>query len=185
MLLLKKVDQAKRYAEQMHQGQVRKLTGKPYFSHVENVASILLKAGFSEELIAAGYLHDIVEDTPVTLEEIESIFGAEIARLVASNTEDKSLSWEERKRHTIDSAAAASLQEKCLLAADKLDNIKSIYEAFQNSGNDIWSHFKRGKDKQGWYYKGVTEKLFENLEPKSVPTYFFSLKRYTDELFPD
>ncbi|MFY4773534.1 HD domain-containing protein [Metabacillus sp. RGM 3146] len=185
MLLLKKVDQAKRFAEQMHQGQVRKLTGKPYFTHVENVASILLKAGCSEELIAAGYLHDIVEDTSVTIDEIEEMFGSDIARLVASNTEDKSLSWEERKRHTIYCAADASLKEKCLLAADKLDNIKSMYDAFQKSGEEIWGHFKRGKDKQGWYYKGVTEKLFENLEAKSVPTFFFSLKRYADELFTE
>ncbi|MCD7035456.1 HD domain-containing protein [Metabacillus sp. GX 13764] len=184
VLPLNLIDEARRYAEQMHQGQVRKLSGKPYFSHVENVATILMKAGAGKELIAAGYLHDTVEDTQTSPLELEELFGTKVADLVSSNTEDKRLSWEERKLHTIQAIQSLSLEERCLLAADKLDNVKSLHEAWKKSGEEIWSHFKRGRDQQGWYYQSVSEQLFKNLETKDIPTYFFSLKRCIDDLFP-
>ena len=69
-------------------------------AHPIRVALQLERAGFSAELVAAGFLHDVVEDTPISMQEIEERFGKLVAYYVAGNTEDKTKSWEERKQHS-------------------------------------------------------------------------------------
>ncbi|MBD1381262.1 HD domain-containing protein [Metabacillus arenae] len=177
------IDKAKRFAEIAHSGQERKLSGEPYFQHLENVALILLKAGFREEVIAAGYLHDAVEDTDTEISHIEKKFGIEVAQLVTANTENKNLSWEERKQRTISFVKTASIEEKAIIAADKLDNINSLEEFYKRHGDSIWSYFNRGRDKQAEYYKAVSENLFYHLDPNQIPSYFYSLQRSVKELF--
>ncbi|AZB42615.1 bifunctional (p)ppGpp synthetase/guanosine-3',5'-bis(diphosphate) 3'-pyrophosphohydrolase [Bacillus sp. FJAT-42376] len=177
------ISEAKRFAEFVHRGQVRRLTGVPYFVHVENTATILLKAGASDELVAAGYLHDTVEDTDTSMEDIRSKFGGSVADLVAFNTEDKKKTWEERKQATIDHAAGASLEEKMLLAADKLDNLQSMEQGLIKYGDELWNHFSRGKEQQAWYYRNVAKELFAQLKPEEVPTYFYTLDRLQNRLF--
>ncbi|MGD6817580.1 HD domain-containing protein [Metabacillus sp. 113a] len=177
------ISEAKRFAEFAHRGQVRKLSGTPYFMHAENTATILMKAGASNPLIAAGYLHDTVEDTDTELEDIQQKFGVEVAELVAFNTEDKTKTWEERKHATIDRAGEATLQEKMLLAADKLDNLQSIEQEYSKYGDELWKHFNRGKDQQSWYYREVVKQLFVRLQPSDIPTYFYSLERLQNRLF--
>lgn len=177
------IDSAKRFAEAAHEGQVRRLSGAPYFTHVEKTALILFKAGFRKEAVSAGYLHDTVEDTNTSLHQIHSIFGEEVASLVKFNTEDKSLSWEERKQQTILSAIHATIEEKAILAADKLDNIESLHKEYLKQGDDIWRMFNRGKEQQEWYHRSLSVNLFENLESEEVPSYFFVYKRIVQELF--
>lgn len=178
-------DRAKRFAEAAHEGQVRRLNGGPYFTHVENTALILFKADFREEVVAAGFLHDTVEDTETSLQQINELFGEDVASLVAFNTEDKSLTWEERKQHTIQSALHAGIEEKAVLAADKLDNLESLLKEHRKHGDDIWRMFNRGKDKQAWYHRSIAENLFKNLEPKEVPSFFFVYKRLVEEFFSE
>lgn len=93
-----KRDNAKAFASKAHQGQARKNSNEPYITHPVRVAERLEKEGCSDDLISAGYLHDVVEDTNVSIEDIERQFGKEIADLVASHTEDKSKSWWDRKK---------------------------------------------------------------------------------------
>ena len=90
------------FAALAHEGQKRKGTDVPYIVHPFEVAQILTKAGASESVICAGLLHDTVEDTEVTLEEIRQKFGGEVAGMVSVMTEDKSLSWEERKQKAVE-----------------------------------------------------------------------------------
>lgn len=178
------VEKAREFAIAAHDGQTRRVSLQPYFVHTEAVAMILKEAGLSPEVIAAGYLHDTVEDTSVTIEKIKSEFGETVAELVAGNTEDKTKTWEERKAHTIEVVKTAIFEVKCLVAADKLDNIKSIIEeANLNNQQDIWVHFKRGKEKQAWYYQSIAQALFENLEESQIPAYFFAYKRLVEDLF--
>ncbi|MGG4490808.1 HD domain-containing protein [Metabacillus idriensis] len=177
------IDRAKQFAEAAHEGQVRRLNGGPYFTHVENTALILFKAGFREEVVAAGFLHDAVEDTETSPQQINELFGADVASLVAFNTEDKSLPWEERKQHTIQSVQSAGIEEKAVLAADKLDNLESLLKEHRKHGDDIWRMFNRGKDKQAWYYRSIAENLFMNIEPKEIPSFFFVYKRLVEEFF--
>lgn len=84
-------EKARQMMIEAHSGQVRKITGEPYFSHPLNVARILRRAGFREEVVVAGLLHDAVEDTEMTDADIRATFGDEVADLVASHTENKTL----------------------------------------------------------------------------------------------
>lgn len=148
------------FAACAHEGQKRKGTNVPYIVHPFEVAQILTDAGGSEILICAGLLHDTVEDTGVTLEEIQSEFGGEVAALVGLMTEEKSLSWEVRKQKAIDAVnEGMSKDAKMLVCADKLSNLRSIHRDLETFGESVWSRFRRGKEKQKWYYGTMIEKL--------------------------
>src|SRR5699024_366724 len=99
---------AKMFATMAHKNQRRKLTNEPYISHPIRVAKQLEKFQGPEELICAGYLHDVVEDTSIQLTDIEKHFGARVAKLVSAHTEDKSKSWKERKKQTIETVKTGS-----------------------------------------------------------------------------
>ncbi len=181
---MNEIEAARELSKMAHQGQTRKLSEEPYFKHTERVANIVSDAGLSTEVIVAGYLHDTVEDTYVTLEEIQHRFGEKVAHIVSGNTEDKTKSWEERKSHTIEELKTACFEIKCLVAADKLDNLNSfISESKHDLNRDIWSQFKRGKDKQGWYFKGVAAALFENIKEETIPEYFYTYRDLVNQYF--
>ena len=173
---------AKQFAADAHKGQVRKLNAEPFMNHPENVARRLYDAGFREELVAAGYLHDVVEDTDVSLAEIESVFGMEVSRLVAGNTESKGLPWIDRKLETIGRAEKGSLESKALIGADKLDNLSNIMKYVQLSGDEVWKVFSMGKEQQYWYYSEVSKALFANTEGMQVPDYFWEYERLVQKL---
>ncbi|WP_409291994.1 HD domain-containing protein [Peribacillus sp. SCS-37] len=175
---------AERFARSAHQGQIRKIRGTPYIEHPLNVAEILRSAHFAEEVVAAGLLHDVVEDTSVTIQEIQLEFGPEVARLVAGNTEEKNLTWEERKMHTIQSVRVAGIELKALVAADKLDNLKSIISNYDEYGDAVWSHFKRGRDKQYWYYSNVSRAILDHTSHEEVPGYFYELRELAECIKP-
>ncbi|WP_449538763.1 HD domain-containing protein [Ferdinandcohnia sp. Marseille-Q9671] len=154
------IEQAIIVASKAHDGQYRKLTKTPYITHPLGVGLILMKENARAELIAAGILHDTVEDTELTLEEIATSFGPEIAKLVEGCSEpDKTLSWEERKEHTISFLRTASEDIRTVVCADKLHNIRSILRDYNDQGDEVWSRFSRGKEKQEWYYRNVAESL--------------------------
>ena len=115
-------EKAKEFAIKAHMGQVRKNEpDKPMIMHPINVGDILSLYGFDDNVVAAGYLHDVVEDTPYTIDDIRQLFGDDIANLVWGNTEpDKCLSWEERKMHTIESIKNLPLRNKAIVCADKI-----------------------------------------------------------------
>ncbi|WP_077620522.1 HD domain-containing protein [Litchfieldia sinesaloumensis] len=167
-------------ASKAHDGQYRKLTNIPYITHPLGVGLLLMKASAREELIVAGILHDTVEDTELTLEEISDEFGEEIAELVEGCSEpDKSLSWEERKEHTITFLRTASEDIRTVVCADKLHNIRSIIRDFEGQGEQVWQRFSRGRNKQEWYYRNVAA----SLEFASTFPLVDELKREIDVLF--
>ncbi|MBY0062033.1 MULTISPECIES: HD domain-containing protein [Priestia] len=177
------IKEARKYAEDAHGGQMRKLSDKPYIVHPINVGDILEKAGFSKEVIAAAYLHDAVEDTNVTLKEIGQKFGLEVAEIVEAHTEDKSKSWEERKQHTIQTVKTASLEVKALIVADKLDNLRSLKESYDQQGDTIWNSFKRGFEKQKWYYESISKYAEKGLKPSQIPSFFDTYKQEVNDFF--
>lgn len=147
-------------ASKAHEGQYRKLTNIPYITHPLGVGLILMKINAREELVAAGILHDTVEDTEITLEDLRDGFGDEVAELVEGCSEpDKSLPWEARKEHTISFLRTASEDTRTVVCADKLHNIRSIIRDYGNQGEQVWHRFNRGKEKQEWYYRSVVESL--------------------------
>ncbi len=157
---------AKEFAIMAHQGQVRKNEPeKPMVIHPISVARILEEYGYDDHVIAAGYLHDVVEDTNYTLEDIEKEFGLDIANLVKTASEpDKSLSWEERKKHTIEITRKLPLRNKVVICADKINNIEDLANTFERTGIRDFSRFKRGEEQQKWYYTQIYQSLIENQE---------------------
>ncbi|GER65852.1 phosphohydrolase [Weizmannia acidilactici] len=157
------VKRAIHFAAKAHDGQYRKIVQLPYIVHPFSVAVILLEAGCRKEIVAAGLLHDTVEDTDVSLDDIKAVFGDAVARIVEGCSEpDKSLPWEERKLHTIDFLKTADESVCLVVCADKIDNLRSIRDDIAREGDKVWSHFKRGKAKQEWYYRNIAASIGRN-----------------------
>jgi (p)ppGpp synthase/HD superfamily hydrolase len=145
-LLKRALDQAAVW----HHGQVRKYPGVsvPYMSHLAGVASILSRHGFDEEVVAAGALHDTLEDTSATLADLERLFGSRVAGLVRYTSEaDKTAGWEERKREYLDRFPGKPWEAQAITLADKIDNFESIIVCAELYG-DPWAMFKRDKQAQ-------------------------------------
>jgi hypothetical protein len=141
---------------------------------------ILAQNGCPVEVIAAGILHDVIEDTPITVDDLRLQFGKKVASIVEKCSEpDKSLSWRERKQHTIDFLAKASMEVKFVACADKLDNITSIALDYDELGEDFWQRFNAGKEEQSWYYHGLVKSLSKGKFAKT------DLFRYFEEKVDD
>lgn len=154
------IEKALRTAGQAHEGQYRKNTNIPYIIHPVAVGMILMKSGYENPLIAAGILHDTVEDTVLTLMDIEKLFGTRIAGIVDGCSEpDKSLPWEVRKKHTIEFLKTASIDIRAVVCADKLHNIRSIIDDYSQLGDQVWDRFNRGRKCQEWYYTNMVASL--------------------------
>jgi (p)ppGpp synthase/HD superfamily hydrolase len=159
------IEKAIQVATLAHDGQYRKNSKIPYIAHPVAVGMILMKAGYSDELVAAGILHDTLEDTTLTLIEIKQWFGGTIAEIVEGCSEpNKSLTWEERKEHSILFLKNAPEDIRIVSCADKLHNIRSILDRYVLEGEEVWSIFKRGKNQQEWYYRSIFNSLSHTSE---------------------
>ena len=117
------------FAARKHQDQQRKgRSHRPYINHPIAVLRLLWDVGGVRDLatLAAALLHDSVEDTDTTLEEISAKFGAAVAKVVAEITDDKSLPKAMRKQLQVEHAASASVPAKLVKLADKTDNVREI-----------------------------------------------------------
>ena len=174
------IDLAIEVAAIAHQKQVRKGTDIPYISHPLAVGIILAKAACSDEVIIAGILHDTVEDTDITLDDLRNQFGEKVSMLVAGASEpDKSLPWEDRKRHTIDFLKGASAEVKFVALADKLNNIRAIASDYADLDEGFWDRFNQGKDDQEWYYQGLVTALRDDSADEE---YQVLHRRFTQEV---
>lgn len=171
------------FAKRAHEGQVRKLTGDAMIEHPSEVARILEEAGFGVHVICAGFLHDTIEDTDVTEDHIVEWFGENVLRIVLSNTEDKNLSWEERKQHTIDHIADLDIECRSLLVADKLSNLRSLDRGIREHGDAVFGNFKRGRDQQAWYFGSVADRMYDNLDKSEAPVFFEEYRLLVDRVF--
>jgi (p)ppGpp synthase/HD superfamily hydrolase len=142
------------FASRAHKSQLRKNPAEtPYISHPFAVAFILSKAGFREPVLIAGVLHDVLEDTAVTAEELDQIFGNEVLQLVLGVTENKKLSWAERKRSYGEHLAHQSAEVAAISAADLLANRQSILLELRK-GNNPWKNFSQAPQQ---YVKDLME----------------------------
>lgn len=134
-----------------HAGQVRKNTeGVPYFVHPVHVALMLARLGLDEVSIQAGLLHDVVEDCDDwTHERIEEVFGSEVGVVVADLSEDKSKTWEERKRWAVDHVPHMTERGAMVKAADKLHNLSCLLRDLRavSDPQQVWSKFKGGRER--------------------------------------
>lgn len=155
-ILSERVEAAINLATQAHEGQYRRNRHQiPYVSHSFTVGMILAEQGFGEDVVIAGLLHDVVEDTDVTIEQIQSRFGKHVAELVAAVTDPPDLPFEERKHHQAVKLTDASDEVKAIKAADVLHNLYSKVVAARD-GEDIWQHLDQGPQQS---IEGYEERL--------------------------
>jgi (p)ppGpp synthase/HD superfamily hydrolase len=159
MIQVNKIHLAIEFASEAHKKQYRKGTDRPYIVHPMEVLLLLTEMQATEVVKIAGVLHDTVEDTELTLEDIEKYFGEQVAEYVSFVTEDKSKTWVERKKRAIEKTKDASIDLKKLKLADKLSNIRSIVCDYNKLGKSVWDRFSKAKEDQKWYYQGMCESL--------------------------
>lgn len=161
------IERAFHFALEKHKGQYRKGTEIPYITHPFGVAMILKKHRYSDEVVAAGLLHDTLEDTDATEQELMEFSPYVLELVKAASETDKSLPWEQRKLHTIAELSKRSSDQLAVIVADKLHNIRSIQSDIDVAGEEVWTRFNRGKRAQSWYYMSIINAL----EPfkKEVP----------------
>ena len=155
------VADACQFAAQQHGTQARKGTAIPYIVHPLNVAKYLIRYGAETDLAIAGVLHDVVEDTPATVDDVRERYGDRVAELVEHASEpDKNADWRTRKEHTVNAARVCQdLEMLALKCADKLDNLKDIRFDYGHEGDALWERFNTplGKSDQQWYYSALCE----------------------------
>lgn len=169
-------DKALIFATEKHSGQTRKMSAVPYILHPVEVASIVGTMTDDKEILAAAVLHDTVEDTDTTLEEIKEIFGKRVYLLVMTETEEKregrpaAETWELRKLETLSILEnTKDIGVKMMWLGDKLSNIRSFSREYSKIGDKIWENMhQKNPSKQAWYYRTIAEYL---TDLKDYPAY--------------
>ena len=162
------LDRAIKFAVDAHHNTERRGKGFPYIVHPLEAVEIVATITPDQELLAAAALHDTIEDTDVTVEQIRAEFGDRIAELVHAESDQftegvsEEDSWHARKQAAIDRLAAASHDAKIVAMGDKLSNMRAIWRDYQMKGDDLWSIFHvKDKASHEWHYRGLAASLSE------------------------
>lgn len=168
------LDRAIVYAVKAHKNTERRGKGFPYIVHPMEAVAIVATITPDQELLAAAALHDTIEDTDVTAEDIRREFGERVAKLVhaesdqiagevftgANNNEEAT--WHARKQAAIDRLATASHDAKIVAMGDKLSNMRAIYRDYKTQGDKLWNIFHvKDKASHEWHYRGLANSLKE------------------------
>lgn len=154
--------EALEFSRRNRKNKFRKGTSRPYVNHCMEVARILHKNGYSEDTVIAGLLHDAVEDSETTLEDIETKFGKEVSETVKWITEDRIAIplWIERKLDYIKRISNAPEAAVAVSVADNLHTITEVFQDWLKVGDAIFLKFDSDREKQKWYYRSLTEIYF-------------------------
>lgn len=150
-----KIQKAIKFAIKTHeiyQKQTRKGKDVAYITHPLTVGIILANAGASEDVVAAGILHDTIEDSAehkkVTEEMIAQRFGENVAQLVLSVTEqNKNLSWEERKKEALEHVKSFSNDSLMVKSADVISNVSELIDDYKKDGDQVFLRFNAPKER--------------------------------------
>ncbi|MBL7045544.1 MAG: HD domain-containing protein [Parcubacteria group bacterium] len=172
-----RLEEAIKTATNLHRNQRRK-SGKdlPYVSHLFSVAIILSEYTEDENVIIAGLLHDALEDTEYTAEQLEENFGTRVKEIVLdvseTNVEDgEPVQWKERKTAYIEHLKVASEEALLVSVADKIHNLRSILDGLEEFGMEFLSTFSTGPELQLWYNESVYGILKERSKSDMVRLY--------------
>lgn len=162
------LDRAIIFAVKAHHDTERRGKGFPYIVHPMEAVEIVSTITADQELLAAAALHDTIEDTDVTVEQIRAEFGDRIADLVHAESDrfidgvSEADSWHDRKQAAIDRLADASLDAKIVAMGDKLSNMRAIWRDYQTRGDELWQIFHvTDKAMHEWHYRGLAASLAE------------------------
>ena len=182
------LDKAIEFAVKAHAGQLRKGKDTPYITHPLSALVVASSITSDQEVLSAVVLHDTVEDTEVTSEDIVREFGLRVAKLVLSDSEDKlehlpaQSSWQTRKQITVDEVATMTFDEQIVCIADKLANLREIAQDYAKLGDDLFTRFnQKDKSKHAWYYRSIWENLHRLKDAYAYREY----ERLLEEVFGD
>ena len=154
-------------ATRAHAGMMRKGSDTPYIVHPMEAAVIAATMTNDAEILAAAVLHDVVEDTAVTIDEVRQACGDRVAAIVSSESEDKRKdrpsadTWMERKQEAIDHLIRSTEEAVRIVSlADKLSNIRALHRDAIALHDALWQRFNQ-KDKamHAWYYRAIGKAL--------------------------
>ena len=160
------LDRAIIFAVRAHDGTERRGKGLPYIVHPLEAVEIVATMTRDQELLAAAALHDTVEDTDVSVEQIRAEFGDRIASIVATESDvatdalPAESSWHARKQAAIDRLARASRDAKIVALGDKLSNMRAIAHDYAVLGDELWNRFTvKDPAEHAWRYHALAEAL--------------------------
>jgi (p)ppGpp synthase/HD superfamily hydrolase len=135
------------YAREIHRGQRRRSDDAPFLAHLLEVAGLLREAGASEELVAAGVLHDAIEKAHVSAEDLRVRFGEHVTELVLAVTEDPAITgYGARKLALRTQVAAAGEEALMLFAADKVAKVRELVVGRTRSAPRRLAHYEASLD---------------------------------------
>ncbi|MBO4557772.1 MAG: bifunctional (p)ppGpp synthetase/guanosine-3',5'-bis(diphosphate) 3'-pyrophosphohydrolase [Bacteroidales bacterium] len=162
------LDRAIVFAVRAHAGTERRGKGFPYIVHPMEAVAIVATMTSDQELLAAAALHDTVEDTDITVDDIRREFGERIAHLVEEESDrfmegiSEEESWHARKQAAIDRLAKASHEAKMVALGDKLSNMRAIARDYALQGEAFWNLFHvKDRCEHEWHYRGLASSLRE------------------------
>lgn len=158
-------DRAVIFAAQAHGGTERRGKGYPYIIHPMEAVTIVATITNDPEMLAAAILHDAVEDTSATIEQIRSEFGDRVADLVQHETAPlpDDAPWRTRKEAQLEQLRNAPFDSKVVALGDKLSNMRALAVDYRAIGDQLWSRFHapNGKTDIAWYYRSLADALSE------------------------
>ncbi len=164
------IERALHVAIAAHEGQSRKGdSSSPYVTHPMHVALMLARFGLDDDVVAAGLLHDVVEDCPGwSVERVQAEFGTHVSGIVAQLTEEKSRSWPERKAQGIAKVPHMSPEAASVKACDKLHNLHSLVNQLRASPDPeiVWAKFNGGRERTLEMSRDLVEALALRVDAK-------------------
>ena len=173
---MSRFEEALRFAAEVHQGMYRKGSKNPFILHPMETAAIASGITADEDVLIAALLHDAIEDAGASAEQIRSRFGSRVTSIVLADTEvfdpnrSAADSWMDRKVALLERLKTASREEKSVILADRLSNLRSICCDKVLMGDDAWTIFHEQTDPsvQAWFYGEVADLLTEF---EGIPAY--------------
>ena len=159
------LDRAVLFAVRAHADTERKGKGFPYLVHPLEAMAIVATMTSDQELLAAAVLHDTIEDTDTTMEQLCAEFGPRVAKLVETETDqhfsaDKALTWHQRKQESLNRLASASRDAMIVALGDKLSNMRGIAQDYAVLGDELWQRFNvKTKADHAWRFRQLAEVL--------------------------
>ncbi|MCR5742310.1 MAG: HD domain-containing protein [Lachnospiraceae bacterium] len=184
--MTQRLKEAYDFATTAHEGQFRKGSTIPFITHPTEVCELVATLTDDEDVIIAALLHDVVEDTKYTVEDIRGRFGDRVAGLVGYESEDKmkhlppAQSWKIRKQNFFKNLPNEPYEARMITLCDKVSNMRSTVKCYREQGDAMWQAFNQ-KDpaEQAWYYKS----MIGALEEFSDTALYQEYKKNCEEVF--
>ena len=175
------IEKAARIAVSAHKDQLRK-DDSPYIVHPFMVALKLVKYNFSDTIVAAALVHDVLEDTEFPKDKLRDELGDEVLEIVKAVTNDSSLSCEEKKIKYIETVRNGPEGAKAVSIADKIHNFESLIAAYSEQGPDIWKKFNSNEKQRAWFEKEILKMFKEAWEHPLIEEFEKLLKQKKEKI---